>query len=79
MIAKRNYKVYANIGIKTKSMRGFATVLDTGAASSFISLDALLHRLGGNIEPLGNDVTVGNASGKTVSLRRTIDVTVQRG
>ena len=38
VLARRNYKVHANIGETVRHTTRFVVVLDTGAASSFINL-----------------------------------------
>lgn len=68
-----------NIVVATKTMRRFSTLLDTGHGSNIIRLDKLPLRLREKIEPLGNDVTVRQASGKPVSLLAKIELTVNLG
>lgn len=60
-------------------MGRFATVLDPGACSSFITLDDLLHRLRDKIKPLGDDVTMLKASGKPFYLLESTVFAVQPG
>lgn len=62
MLAKRNYKVYANIGVIARSIRRLATVFDTGSGSSFLRLGELQYRM------WKNGVNVRNASGTTFSV-----------
>lgn len=64
ILAKSNYNVYTTIGINTRTVRRFETVLDTRAVSSFIMFDVLTNRLRDKTEKVGDYVTIRNASGK---------------
>ena len=79
VLAKRNYKVYANIGLDTRHMTRFMTVLDTGAGSSFIRLGEIPHGMRDRIQPLPSEANIRNASGKPVPIMGTIDLQVQIG
>jgi len=79
IMAKRNYKVYANIGQTQSMTKRFVTVLDTGAGSSFIRTDELPNRLREEIKPLTDEANVRNASGKPVHIRGTITLSVNLG
>lgn len=57
-------------------MRRFDSVIGTGAGSSFIRLDELLHRLREKVEPLGKDVTVQNEIWNPASILFTFNLTV---
>ena len=79
ILAKRNYKVYANIGMITKNMRRFVAILDAGAGSSFIRQEELPQHMQKNIEPLQQQVNIKNETGKPVSIAGTIRLSVQIG
>ena len=79
ILAKRNYKVYANLGLTSSNMKRFTTILDTGAGSSFIRLDEIPHPMRNHITPTREEVTIRNASGKPVPILGTIRLSVQVG
>ena len=79
ILAKRNYKVYANVGMSTKNMRRFVAALDTGAGSSFIRQDELPQHMQKNIEPFQQQVDIRNVTGKPVPISGTIRLSVQIG
>ena len=79
ILAKRNYKVYANVRMSTKNMQRFVAILDTGAGSSFIRQDELPQHMQKNIEPLQQQVYIKNATEKPVPIAGTIRLSVQIG
>ena len=62
-MARRNYKVYANLGITRRDARRFAVVLDTGAESSFIGKDVIDREMWDRIRP-SKKVNIRDANNK---------------
>ena len=58
ILAKRNYKVYANIWMSIKNMRRFVAILHTSAGSSFIGQDELPQHVNDNIKLLQQHVDI---------------------
>ena len=79
VLAKRNYKVYANLGTSARSTKRFVAILDTGAGSSFINMKEIPQSMRKEIRPLKEAPNVRNASGKAVPIAGTIDLVTQIG
>ena len=79
VLARRNYKVHANIGETVRHTTRFVVVLDTGAASSFINLRDIPVDVRKRIMPPSSSTNVRNASGSSVPIAGTIDLVVQVG
>ena len=79
VLAKRNYKVYANLGLTVRSTKRFVVILDTGAGSSFITLGSIPQAMRKEIHTLKDEPNIRNASGKSVPIVGTIDLMVQIG
>lgn len=74
ILAKRNYKVYSNIGQTARITERLAVVQDTGVGSSFLP-----EALSAKIRKLDDMLDLQNASGKSVSIVGTIELIVQIG
>lgn len=79
MLGKRNYKVYANIGLTVRSTRRLVVTLDTGSGSSFIRLRQSIQAMGKEILPLKNQPSIHNVSEKIIPMVGTIDLMVKNG
>lgn len=75
-IAKRNFKVLANIGVTTRYTKRFATVFDTRVGSIFIRIGELLYQKREKVKPLDKDFNVRNAIEKCVSMIGGINLVV---
>ena len=79
ILAKRNYKVHANIGFTRRSMARFVTVLDTGASRSFVKKCLLPPSAWRRIKPLRAQVRIRDAGNRSVNICGTIDLVVELG
>ena len=79
ILAKRNYKVLANIGVTRRATQRFETILDTGAGSSFIRTNVLPDELLNKIRPLDDEPVIRDAGNRRVALRGSINLTVELG
>ena len=79
LLARRNYKVFADIGVTRRHMRRYVTILDTGAGSSYVRKDILPDKIMSFIRPLRTTINVRDAGNKRVAIAGTIDLTVQLG
>lgn len=79
IMAKRKFKVYPNIVESSKNTRRFSAILYTGAGCSFICFNELPIPLRNLSKRVDGPVTIPNASGKTVTIARTIERAVQIG
>lgn len=78
-MAKRNYKVHANIGLTQRSTRRFVTVLDTGAGPSFIRRDALPDKIEPFLRKTQSPSKIVDANKRRVEIEGTIDLSVELG
>lgn len=72
LLAKSNRKFCFNIGESTKNTRSFSAILNTLAASSFISIRELLPTFRERIKPVDGLLNIQNDSGKVVPIVETI-------
>ena len=76
ILARRNYKVYANIGQTLRNTERFVAVLDTGSTSSTIELSELPIDVRPKIRSLDIQNDILHASGKALPIKGTIRVYV---
>lgn len=76
VFVKRNYKLYANIGLTLPSTKRFFVVLDTGADPSFTIIDDIPQAMREEHPPLKDQPSIRTTSDKTVPIVGTIDLTV---
>ncbi len=79
ILAKRNYKVHAYLGLTSKRTTRFTVVLDTGAGSSFIRKDCLPPDVQKLIKPLHSAVKIKDANNRRVNLVGRINLVCQIG
>lgn len=79
VLAKRNYKLYANIGVTTCSTNRFVAILHTGAGSSFIGLNEIPRTMRKHINKPNDQPEICNASGKVVPIVGTMYLIDQIG
>lgn len=79
ILAKRNYKLYANIVETSRNTRPFSIIVDTGAGSSFIRLVEVPPPLRQRIKPLDGTLTIRKESGKSVPIVGSVPLVVQIG
>ena len=77
MLKKRNYKVYADIGVDTRLLSRRVAILDTGAGPNFIHRDALPP----DVEVLkqGQLPSIADANNRPLSMSGRVDLFVQLG
>lgn len=68
VLAKNNYKVYANIGYTISTTKRFDVVFDTEASSGFIKLHEHLEAMRRKIKKPNDMQSVRNAIGKAVPI-----------
>ena len=76
MLAKRNYKYHADIGLTRRHRRRFEAILDTGAGSSFIRKEALPEKKWSLIRPIGEGVRIKDAGNRNIRIAWKITLTV---
>ena len=79
IMARRNYKIAAYIGLHKSSLARFVVVLDTGAGSSFIRQALIPESYRKHIKPLDDQFNVKDANNRRVVIAGTINLTVQVG
>ena len=79
VLAKRNYKVYADVSITVRETRQFIDVIDTRTGSSFVRHDELSPEVRKSVQPLTEEVNIRNGSGKQIQIIGNIQLTVQIG
>ena len=79
VLAKRNYKVHANIGHGLSSLHRYTAVLDTGAGSSFIRKSELSPGLLKHLRSTDTKVMVRDANNRPLSISGKVNLTVQIG
>ena len=79
VLAKRNYKVYAYLGLTKKSTNRYMVVLDTGAGSSFIRRNALPSEAWKLIRPLHSTVRIRDANNRSLNIQGTVNLTCTVG
>ena len=77
VIAKRNYKVYADLGVTTRIMSRAVSVLDTGAGPNFIAQE-LLPR-GSKIQDTALESPILDANKNPLTTRGTVVLLVRLG
>lgn len=77
-MAKRNYKVYTNIGFTRRAIRRYAVVLDNGAGSSLIRKDFIPTKMWNRIKPT-NNINVMEDNNRKVHTSGTIKLAVEIG
>ena len=78
-MAKRNYKIHADIGITRRATRRFVAVLDTGAGPSFIRRDVLPEDIGAFIRKEPTAPKIIDANKRKVEIDGVIDLSVNIG
>lgn len=73
-MAKRNYKIYANIGFIRQATQRYVVVLDTVTGSSFIRKDVILTNMWGKISSRN---FVRDANKHNLHTSRTINIDVE--
>ena len=79
IMARRNYKIAAYIGLHKSSLARFVVVLDTGAGSSFIRQALIPESHRKLIKPLDSEFNVKDANNRRVVITGTINLAVQVG
>ena len=79
VMAKRNYKIHADIGITRRATRKFVAVLDTGAGPSFIRRDVLPDDIGAIIRKDPTAPKIIDANKRKVEIDGVIDLSVNIG
>ena len=79
ILAKRNYKVHANIGFDRRSTARFASVCDTGAGASFIRKGIIPEAAWPKIQPIPNANHVRDANNRQVNICGIIELFVDIG
>ena len=77
MLKKRNYNVYADIGVDTRLLSRRVAILDTGAGPNFIHRDALPP----DVEVLkqGQLPSIADANNRPLTMSGRVDLVVQLG
>lgn len=76
VMARRTYKIYANIRLARRATKPYAVALDTGAASSFIRKDVISQRMW-NLIKTSKRLNVRDANNCKVHTSGTIALTVE--
>lgn len=79
VLVKRNFKVYATIGLKVRSKKRFVVIFVSWAGSRFISLNENPQAMPHNIRKNDSSLNIRNASGKASPIVVTIYLIVQIG
>ena len=79
IMARRNYKIAAYIGLTRSATSRFAAVLDTGAGSSFIRSSVIPESMHKLIRPLDSELSVRDANNRRVAISGTLNLAVQVG
>ncbi len=79
VMTRQNYRVNAYIGVSGCSMTSFASVLDTGAGSSFIRKEILPTALLEQVKSTPNQADIRDASNRRVSILGRIRIRVRLG
>ena len=79
VLARRNYKIHADLGFTRRDMARFEVTLDTGAGSSFVRKDVIPEKYWPSIRPLREDVRVRDAGNRSVRIAGTLDLVVNIG
>ena len=66
VMVRRNYKVYANLGITRRQTRRYSMILDTGAGSSFIRKDVLHEKAWKLIRPDPSPIKTKDANNRPI-------------
>ena len=78
-MARRNYKIHADIGLTRRATRRFVAVLDTGAGPSFIKRDALPDGIDDLIRKDPSATRIVDANKRNVEVEGTLDLSVNIG
>lgn len=76
VLAKRNYKIYANLGLKVRSTKRFVIILGTETSNSFNRVNEIPPSMGHKIKKLDKAWNICNDNGSTGPLLGTIDVQI---
>lgn len=79
VMARRNYTIFANIGLSRRATWKFATILDTGSGPSLIKKYVFHESLWKNLQPSGSSVTIRDSNTRSVNVDGTIDLVVNIG
>ena len=60
-MARRNYQVHAYLGVSSRSLQRFVTILDTGTGSSYIRKSVIPTNIYNKIQPLTRKPDVRDA------------------
>ena len=78
-MARRNYKIHADIGLTRRATRHFVAVLDTGAVPSFIKRDALPDGIDDLILKDPSATRIVDANKRNVEVEGTLNLSVNIG
>ena len=78
-MAKRNYKIHADIGITRRSTKRFVASLDTGAGPSFIKRDVLPNRINHLLRKNTSTKKIFDANKRQVEVDGVIELSVNIG
>lgn len=79
VLARHNYKVYANLGFIRWATTRYAVILDTGAGSIFIWKDVIPQRQWSRIKHTGSYLRSRDAGNHRVDIIATIDLSIEVG
>ena len=79
VMVRRNYKVYANLGITRRQTRRYSVILDTGAGSSFIRKDVLHEKAWTRIRPDPNPLKTRDANNRPINSLGVISLAIDIG
>ena len=79
VLAKRNYKVHAYLGITARATTQYVVILDTGAGSSFIRHSSLPPGADKRIKPLRSSVKIKDANNRSINVIGTVNLTCEMG
>jgi len=75
-MAKRNYKIHADIGITRRFTKRFVAVLDTGAGPSFIKRNVLPHGINHLLRKSTSETKIVDANERQVEVDGVIELSV---
>ena len=79
VMVRRNYKVYANLGITRRQTRRYSVILDTGAGSSFIRKDVLHEKAWKLIRPDPSPIKTKDANNRPIQPVGVVSLAVDIG
>ena len=77
ILTRRNYKVYADIGVTWINMQHYVKILYTGSGSRYVRNGVLSDQLKLFILPLRTEVDFKDAGNNKLNIQGTMDLTVQ--